>query len=375
MNPNITACLRRCSSIDSLMLQTLTNVLARHVSKRWSCRCTAVYLQTSAIALCRDSCFFIFFCTARNIWGLFPFVVRGVAPERKPLPLALPPLQSLSNQIRQIAGVCSVVVSSCPSILRYKWICLPLNLQRVSISGSIAGTYWTQPKFSKVLSQRWNTARLKQIQRFGYWGVFGLLLASIRISGTLGGGFKKTTKENKEGLGAIKTHSHLSSTTLCTRHVSPRWHCSGRSSFFFFFFLSHMEAQPCIGAINHLGSCDVDVKGLFFISHRMIQISLLSNKWLPPATSSEEGMNSVWGSAERNYDFCRAGSRQSLWRWHLAPNSIFHVMTPLPVFYLPHYFLYVGKKDFGLPQPLICYHFLWIFTSWIWPPSTKSTPP
>lgn len=183
MNPNITACRRCCSSIDSLMLYTLTNVLARHVSERWSCRCTAVYLQTFAIALCCDSCS-IFFCTARNIWGLFPLVACGVRPERWPLPLALPPLQSLSNQIRQIAGVCSVVVSSCPSILRYKWIRLPLNLQLVSISGNIAATYWTQPKFSEVVSLRWNTAGLKQTQRFRHRGLFGLLLASIRISGT-----------------------------------------------------------------------------------------------------------------------------------------------------------------------------------------------
>lgn len=43
--------------------------------------------------------------------------------------------------------------------------------------------------------------------------------------------------------------------------------------FFFLFFLSGIEAQPCLFTINHLRSCDVGIKTLFF-SDDVSQISL-----------------------------------------------------------------------------------------------------
>lgn len=116
----------------------------------------------------------------------------------------LPPtrLHSLSNQIRQIAGVCTVVVSSCPSFLRYKWICLPLNLHLVSILGNIADTYWTQPGFRKAVFVRVSTVWLTHMLHFKESEVCCLPLASHRISGAPGGTLKKDSKEEQRRTGS-----------------------------------------------------------------------------------------------------------------------------------------------------------------------------
>lgn len=169
-------------------------------------------------------------------------------------------------------------MSSCPSFLYYKWICLPLNLQLVSSDGNIADSYWTQPEFSISVSRSVLTVQLTHMLHFKHWEVSCPLLASIMVDQWEPAWYIRewhSAKENKEGQGAIKTHSRSSPTNLCTLYVSPRWHCSGRSSF----FLSGMEARLCICTINHLGSCDVGIKAFF--PNYITQNSLLSNKWFP----------------------------------------------------------------------------------------------
>lgn len=149
---------------------------------------------------------------------------------------------------------------------------------------------------------------------------------------------KKETnaKENKEGQGAIKTHSHLSPYhslhSPCVTKVTLL-----RALHFFFYHIWRLSLPLAPLIISEaVMSTLQNFFYIIFISDRMIQISLLSNKLLPPVMSSRNESILFGGSTEWNY----TGSRLSLWRWHFAPYSIFYVMTPLLVFYLSHYFFH-----------------------------------
>lgn len=180
------------------MLHTLTNVLTRHMSKRCSCASALQFIfkhLLSGFVVIPAS----FLHHLEHLRTVFSHRLWCKTWAEASFPLAPPQLLSLSNQIRQIAGVCTVVVSSCPSFLRYKWIYLPLNLQLVSILGKIADTSWTQPGFKKSVSVWVSSVWLTHILHFKESEVCCLPLASITTCWALGGKSKKdTAKRNKK---------------------------------------------------------------------------------------------------------------------------------------------------------------------------------
>lgn len=110
-------------------------------------------------------------------------------------------------------------------------MCLPLNLKCVSIEGNIADSYWTRPEF-RISECTYRTAHA----HMEHWEVSCPLLASIIVNQWEPVWYLRewhSAEENKEGQRAIKTLRRSSLTDLCTVSVSPRWHCSGHSGFFY----------------------------------------------------------------------------------------------------------------------------------------------
>lgn len=129
-----------------------------------------------------------------------------------------------------------------------------------------------------------------------HWDASCPLLASIRISGSLGAISENDTVQRRAEKDRVQLRRTPTRppTNFCTLYVSPRWHCSGRSSFFFFLLPQVRRLGRTFVPLIISEAVMLTLKNFFFFFyHYMTQMRLLSNKLLASAISPKKEF-SLW---------------------------------------------------------------------------------